>query len=79
MTTMVNERSLTVDEVAAYFGVSGWTVRGWLRTGKLRGYRPGGRKVGWRIRESALQAFIERQEDIAEAETTTQPESDGEQ
>jgi hypothetical protein len=35
--------------------------------GRLRGYRPGGTKIGWRIRESAVREFIERREADAES------------
>lgn len=51
--------TLTVPEVVERLRVSEWTVRGWLRTGKLRGYRPGGTKAGWRVRERDLDAFVE--------------------
>ena len=34
-----------------------------LREGKLRGYQPGGKKIGWRIREGALRDFIARREE----------------
>ena len=53
MMQMVDERSLTVPEVAEALRVSEWTIRQWLRSGRLRGYRPGGTKIGWRLRESA--------------------------
>lgn len=62
MTAMIDERSLTVDEVAQSLRVSPWTVRIWLRDGRLRGFRPGGTRIGWRIREGALRDFIQRQE-----------------
>jgi excisionase family DNA binding protein len=62
------EETLTVPDVAAVLRVSEYTVRDYLRTGQLRGFRLGGTKAGWRIRPSALQAFIERQEEAAEAE-----------
>jgi excisionase family DNA binding protein len=57
---MVDERTFTVPEVAARLRVTEWTVREWLRTGRLRGYRPGGTKAGWRVDESDLAAFIEQ-------------------
>ena len=56
---MPTERLLTVPEVAEQLRVSEWTVRQWLRARKLKGYRPGGTKAGWRIRESDLDQFIE--------------------
>lgn len=69
MVAMVEERFLTVPDVAGRLQVSENAVREWLRTGKLRGYRPGGRKVGWRIRPSDLEQFI------ADAEFRLPPEA----
>jgi excisionase family DNA binding protein len=63
---MVDERSFTVPEVASRLRVSKWTVLNWLRSGNLRGYRPGGTKIGWRIRESALLDFISSRENEAD-------------
>ena len=60
MVAMTGERFLTVSEVAAQLRVSEFTVRNWLRSGRLRGYRPGGTKAGWRIRQEDLQRFIEQ-------------------
>ena len=34
-------------------------MRVWLRTGKLRGYRPGADKLGWRVKESDLERYME--------------------
>ena len=59
MVTMVEEVLLTVPEVAERLRVSEDTVREWLRKKRLRGYRPGGTKAGWRVRASDLQRFIE--------------------
>jgi len=56
---MADERLLTVPEVAERLRVSEFTVRVWLRQRKLTGYRPGGTKAGWRVRESDLEQFIE--------------------
>ena len=49
---------LRVDEVARCLRVSAETVRRLLRTGKLRGVRPGSTKLGWRIRASAVELFL---------------------
>jgi excisionase family DNA binding protein len=54
----MNERLLTVREVAERLRSSPETVRRWLRQGKLRGFRPGGTKLGYRVSESELQRFI---------------------
>ena len=52
---------LTVEDVAAQLGVVPETVRRLLRDGKLRGYRAGGRKAGWRIRPSDVVRYIASQ------------------
>jgi excisionase family DNA binding protein len=54
----MNERLLTVREVAERLRSSPETVRRWLRRGRLRGFRPGGTKLGYRVPESELQRFI---------------------
>ena len=54
----MNERLLTVREVAERLRSSPETVRRWLRQGKLRGFQPGGTKLGYRVPESELQRFI---------------------
>ena len=54
----MNERLLTVREVAEQLRSSPETVRRWLRQGKLRGFRPGGTKLGYRVSESELQRFL---------------------
>jgi excisionase family DNA binding protein len=62
------ERFLTVEQVAERLQVPQDTVRRWLRERRLIGARLGGRKSGWRIRETALDRFI------AEAEGREGPE-----
>lgn len=54
----MNERLLTVREVADRLRSSPETVRRWLRQGKIRGFRPGGTKLGYRVPESELQRFL---------------------
>ena len=54
------QRLLTLEQAAEFVGRSTSTVRTWLNTEQLAGFKLNGRD--WRIRESALQAFIERQE-----------------
>jgi excisionase family DNA binding protein len=58
---MSEQRLLTVREVAERIRSSPETVRRWLRQGKLRGFRPGGTKLGYRVPESELQRFLEMQ------------------
>jgi excisionase family DNA binding protein len=55
---MNDQRLLTVREVAERLRSSPETVRRWLRQGKLRGFRPGGTKLGYRVPEGELQRFI---------------------
>lgn len=51
----MSEKLLTVNEVAAALSLNAQTVRGWLRSGKLRGLRTGdGKGAVWRVPESAL-------------------------
>ena len=58
---MSEQRLLTVREVAERIRSSPETVRRWLRQGKLRGFRPGGTKLGYRVPESELQRFLQSQ------------------
>jgi excisionase family DNA binding protein len=55
---MSEERLLTVREVAERIRSTPQTVRRWLRQGRLRGFRPGGTKLGYRVPESELQRFL---------------------
>ncbi len=58
MVAMADEQVLTVPEVAERLRVSTATVTNWLREGRLRGYRIGGTKAGWRIESEDLERFI---------------------
>jgi excisionase family DNA binding protein len=53
------EKLLTPEDAAKALLVKPETLRGWLRTGKLKGV-----KVGrlWRVRESDLDAFLKKGE-----------------
>jgi excisionase family DNA binding protein len=57
---MSEERLLTVREVAERIRTSPQTVRRWLQQGRLRGFRPGGTKLGYRVREADLQRFLDQ-------------------
>jgi excisionase family DNA binding protein len=46
----------TIDRAAALLQFKPWTVRQWVRAGKLGAVKLGGE---WRIREQDLTAFIE--------------------
>jgi excisionase family DNA binding protein len=58
---MVDERWFTVEQIADLLQVHPETVRSWLRSGRLKGRAFGG-KTGWRVRESELNAFLERED-----------------
>jgi excisionase family DNA binding protein len=58
---MADEQLLTVSQVAERLQASPYTVREWLRSGRLRGFRPGGDRLGWRVSESDLRQFIAEQ------------------
>ena len=54
---MEGERLLTVKEVAERLRVHAVTVRRWLESQELHGYRLG-QRAGWRIPESELMRFL---------------------
>ena len=56
------EPLLTVEEVAKRIRTSGATVRRWLREKKLRGVRPGGTRLGWRIPASEVDRLLSGEE-----------------
>lgn len=60
-------RDLTVEEVAAETKRAVSTVRGWLISGALAGYKLNGRD--WRIPRSALRAYLDRQSETSGPES----------
>jgi excisionase family DNA binding protein len=66
-----------VREVAQRLRSSPETVRRWLRQGKLRGFRPGGTKLGYRVAEDELERFIKlsqaRQIDAGSSDVSDRP------
>lgn len=50
--------SSTSGGVAARVRTTEDTVRRWLRQGRLKGFMPGGTKLGYRIAESELERFL---------------------
>ena len=54
----VTEQLLTVHDVATRLKITPETVRRWLRAGKLRGARPGGDKMGYRIAEGEVTRLL---------------------
>ena len=63
MVAMTEELLLTTEQAAERLQVSEWTIRDWLRTGKIRGFRLGSKRAGWRIRASELNRFVREQEE----------------
>jgi excisionase family DNA binding protein len=55
----MEEKVLTVNQVAERLQVNVQTVRRWLREGDLVGIPLGGRS-GWRVSQSELQGFLDR-------------------
>lgn len=55
----MQDRVLTVPEVAEHLKVRPEAVRRWIRGGKLAAFMPGGEKIGWRVLESEVLRFIE--------------------
>lgn len=45
---------LTVRQAAAQLQVSPITVQRWLHSGKMRGTKPGGSRMGWRVSEAEV-------------------------
>jgi excisionase family DNA binding protein len=62
------ERFLTCDEVAALLNMQESGVRTWCNSGRLAAYQPGGRRLGWRIRERDLRRFLEASSNQRETE-----------
>ena len=54
-------RDLSVDEVAYETGRAPSTVRGWLLSGALRGYKLNGRD--WRVTRPALHEYLRRSDE----------------
>ena len=54
----MDERMLTVAQVAERLQASPQTIREWLRSGKLHGVRMGGTKLGWRIPGSEVERLV---------------------
>jgi|SRR5918997_39309 excisionase family DNA binding protein len=55
----MEDRQLSLSEVAGLMGVSDRTVRRWIKSGKLRAFKPG---RDYRIPESAFRAFVKGSE-----------------
>jgi excisionase family DNA binding protein len=60
------ERFLTPEDVAKELSVSPLSVRHWLRSGRLKGVKISNL---WRIRESEVDRFIAKREQLNQEET----------
>jgi excisionase family DNA binding protein len=67
----VEDQTRSLSEVAGLMGVSERTVRRWIKSGRLKAYKPG---RDYRIPESDLRAFIEESEVSPKAEAPPSPE-----
>ncbi len=56
---LVEDQTRSLSEVAGLMGVSERTIRRWIKSGRLKAYKPG---RDYRIPESALREFIEESE-----------------
>jgi excisionase family DNA binding protein len=65
---MTDERMYSVREVTERLGVHENTVLRWLKGGQLRGIRLGGKRAGWRIRQSDLERFIDQRANVPEGD-----------
>jgi excisionase family DNA binding protein len=69
--SLMQDTFLTVAEIAEHLKVNQQTVRNWIEAGTLKAVRIGSRRV--RVRESDLEAFIDRGGDV---DRTDQPGAD---
>lgn len=60
MERLCNEKLFTIDEIAQILNMHVKTVRGYLRDGKIKGFKIGGE---WRIKESEFTNFLNREVD----------------
>jgi excisionase family DNA binding protein len=54
----VNDRLLSIDEVAEYLSVHRDTVYNLVRSGRLPALQLGGRKASWRVTREDLEEFV---------------------
>jgi excisionase family DNA binding protein len=55
----MEEQMLTVPQVAKRLGANPYTIRRWLREGRIKGVMPGGTKLGYRIPESEVRRLLD--------------------
>jgi excisionase family DNA binding protein len=56
---VAEDRMLTVPEAAEMLRANPYTIRRWLREGRIKGVMPGGMKLGYRIPESEVRRLLE--------------------
>lgn len=56
--TPTHAQTLTSDQAAAEIGTTVRTIHKWLHAGKIRGVKPGGDKMGWRIPRSEVDRIL---------------------
>lgn len=54
MTDLLSDPFLSSDKIAELFDVTGYTARGWLREGLIKGIKVNGR---WKARKSEVMKF----------------------
>jgi excisionase family DNA binding protein len=55
---MESEQMMTTEQAAERLQVGVVTVQRWLRSGRLRGVRIGGRRAGWRIPANEVERLL---------------------
>ena len=58
MVAAMAEELLTVEDVAERLKLTPYTIREWLKAGRMRGIRLGSRRAGWRIPLSEVDRFL---------------------
>jgi excisionase family DNA binding protein len=58
MTTAMAGEFLRVEKIAERLDVGYQTVLTWLQSGRLKGYRLGGTRAGWRVKPEDLEQFL---------------------
>ncbi len=53
---MDDEKVYTIPEIAKILRVKDYTIREWLREGKLKGFKAAGSR--WRVKKTDLDAFM---------------------
>lgn len=66
----MNEQLLTIEQVADRLQVHPRTVQAWIRKGDLIGVRLGtGRTSAWRVEPAQLQAYLEKNRNVPNAQS----------